>query len=95
MDSLLDVICAIEYLAEKYDNAVIMLQDPEGLKDNSYASPAVTGENIFFDTVSPWFSSITPYTDSADITQTDFYLLSSLTEYVELLRVNPSFKSKR
>lgn len=93
-DGLLDDLCAIEYLAEKYDNAVIMLQDPEGLKDNPYASPAVTGESIFFETVSPWFSSITPYSDSADISQTDFYLLAPLTEYAELLKANPSFKSK-
>ena len=94
-DGLLDDLCAIEYLAERYDHAVIMLQDPEGLKNNPFASPAVTDESIFFDTVSPWFSSTTRYTDSADISQTDVYLLAPLTEYVELLKVNPSFKSKR
>ena len=94
-DGLLDDLCAIEYLAERYDNAVIMLQDPEGLKNNPYASHAVTGESIFFETASPWFSSTTRYTDSVDISQTDFYLLAPLTEYVEILKVNPSFKSKR
>ena len=86
-DGLLDDLCAIEYLAKRYDNAVIMLQDPEGLKNNPYASHAVTGESIFFETVlAPWFSSTTRYTDSVDISQTDFYLLAPLTEYVELLK---------
>lgn len=94
-DGLLDDLCAIEYIAERYDNAVIMLQDPEGLKDNPYASPEVTDKDSFFDTVSPWFNSITPYTEAADITKTDFYLLAPLTEYAGLLKSNPSFKSKR
>jgi len=94
-DGLLDDLCAIEYLAERYDNAVIMLQDPEGLKNNPYGSPEVTEESTFFDTVSPWFESVAPYTDSANISQTDFYLLAPLTEYAELLKANPSFQSKR
>ena len=94
-DGLLDDLCAIEYLAQRYDNAVIMLQDPEGLKDNTYASPEVTGVSTFVETVSPWFKSIALYTDSVDISQTDFYLLAPLTEYAELLKANPSFKSKR
>lgn len=94
-DGLLDDLCAIEYLAERYDNAVIMLQDPEGLKDNPYASPEVTDEDALFETVSPWFAEVTPYTDSADISQTDFYLLAPLTEYAELLKSDPSLKSKR
>ena len=72
-DGLLDDLCAIEYLAQRYDNAVIMLQDPEGLKDNTYASPEVTGVSTFVETVSPWFKSIALYTDSVDISQTDFY----------------------
>ena len=94
-DGLLDDLCAIEYLAESYDNAVIMLQDPEGLKDNPYASPEVADKDTFFETVSPWFTSATPYTDPADISQMDFYLLAPLTEYAELLKSNPSFKSKK
>jgi len=94
-DGLLDDLCAIEYLAESYDKAVIMLQDPEGLGDNPYASPEVTDKDTFFETVSQWFDSATPYTDSEDISQTDFYLLAPLTEYAELLKSNPSFKSKR
>ena len=94
-DGLLDDLCAIEYLAERYDNAVIMLQDPGGLKDNPYASPEVTDESVFFDTVSPWFAAVTPYTDSVDIAQADFYLLAPLTEYAELLKADPSLRSKR
>lgn len=94
-DGLLDDLCAIEYLAERYDNAVVMLQDPEGLKYNPYASPAVTDESIFFETISPWFTNVTRYTDTDDISQTDFYLLAPLTEYAELLKSNPSFESKR
>ena len=94
-DGLLDDLCAIEYLAERYDNAVIMLQDPDGLKNNPYTSPEVTDEDTFFETVSPWFTAITPYTDSADISQTDFYLLAPLTEYAELLKADPALKSKK
>ena len=46
-DGLLDDLCAIEYLSQRYDNAVIMLHNPEELADSPYASVTVTDENRF------------------------------------------------
>ena len=94
-DGLLDDLCAIEYLSRYYDQAVIMLQDPGGLADSPYASGAVTDESTFFEAVSQWFTSVTPYSDPADIREADLYLLAPLTGFAELLRNEPSLSSKR
>ncbi|HCK87945.1 MAG TPA: hypothetical protein DHW39_03950 [Erysipelotrichaceae bacterium] len=56
-DRLLDDLCAIEYLAQKYDHAVIMPQNPEGIAESPYASSAVTDEAALLDTASEWFVS--------------------------------------
>ncbi len=92
-DGLLDDLCAIEFLAGKYDNAVILLQNPEGLTDNDYASKTVRDKDAFFDSVSKWFANVTEYSDSADLSETDLYLLGPLTEFALILKDNPSLKS--
>ena len=94
-DGLLDDLCAIEYLSKSYDTAVILLQDPEGLAGNDYASPSVTDKEAFFRTVSGWFKSVTEYSDSVDLSEADFYLLGPLTEFAALLREKPSLKANR
>ena len=94
-DGLLDDLCAIEYLAKKYDHAVIMLQDPEGLADSQYASDLVKDESSFYAAVQPWFTSVVPYSDDTEISDADFYLLAPLTEFAEMLKDNPLLKSKR
>lgn len=92
-DGLLDDLCAIEYLSTKYDNAVILLQNAEGLVGNDYASQIVQDKSAFFQTVSAWFSKVTDYSDSTDIAKMDFYILAPLTEFAEILKDNPSLLS--
>lgn len=92
-DGLLDDLCAIEYLSGKYEGAVVLLQNPEGLVGNDYAAKAVTDKKALIDTVSKWFSSVSEYSDSTDISKADFYILAPLTEFAELLKDNPSLVS--
>lgn len=92
-DGLLDDLCALEYLSKSYDNAVILLQDPEGLADSVYASDTVTDESSLTDAASQWFENVTVYSDSADISEADIYLLAPLTEFAELLKKDPSLES--
>ena len=94
-DGLLDDLCAIEYLAGKYDSAVILLQNPEGLEGNDYGSKAVTDKTALISTASQWFANVSEYSDAADIAGADLYLLGPLTEFAELLRANPSLGSNR
>lgn len=92
-DGLLDDLCAIEYLSGRYDNAIILLQDPEGLAESDYASETVKDKKDLLDTASRWFSEVTDYSDNADISKADIYLLAPLTEFAILLEENPSLKS--
>lgn len=92
-DGLLDDLCAIEYLSDKYESAVILLQDPGGLAGNEYASDIVSNKKAFMDTVSGWFSVVTEYSDSEDLSNMDIYLLAPLTEFASLLEENSSLKS--
>lgn len=94
-DGLLDDLCAIEYLAGKYDTAVILLQNPEGLEGNDYGSKTVTDKNALINTASKWFVNVSEYSDATDIAGADLYLLGPLTEFAELLRNNPSLGSNR
>ncbi len=94
-DCLLDDLCAIEYLSDTYDNAIFMLHDSEGLAENPYASAKVTDEAVFYDAVSGWFTSVTPYSDDADISGADLYLLGPLTGFAELLKKDKSLESRR
>lgn len=93
-DGLLDDLCAMEYLSERYENAIIMLQDPEGLPDSPYASDKVTDESLLLGAASGWFKRVTPYSDSADIAEADLYLLAPLTEFAELLKADPLLEEK-
>lgn len=92
-DGLLDDLCAAEYLSEKYDSAVILLQDPEGLSGNEYGSDQVKTKKELLETVSGWFSGVTEYSASTDLSETDIYLLAPLTEFAALLKEDPSLKS--
>lgn len=94
-DGLLDDLCAIEYLSERYDNAIVMLQDPEGLPDSQYASDSVTDESLLLDAASRWFKRVTPYSDSTDISVADLYLLAPLTEFAAILKADPLLQEKR
>ncbi|MDO5132163.1 MAG: hypothetical protein Q4D81_04155 [Eubacteriales bacterium] len=49
----------------------------------------------FFEAVSQWFASVTPYSDFTDISEADFYLIAPLTEFAGMLKDDPSLKSKR
>ena len=91
-DGLLDDLCAIEYLAGRYDSAVILLQDPDGLAGNDYGSAAVTDKDALLRAASGWFASVTEYADGVDLSGADLYLLGPLTEFAELLRNEPSLK---
>ena len=93
-DGLLDDLCALEYLSKSYDNAVILLQDPEGLADSVYASGTVTDESSLIAAASQWFDDVALYSDSEDISGADFYLLAPLTEFAGLLKEEPSLESK-
>lgn len=92
-DGLLDDLCAAEYLSGRYDSAVILLQDPEGLSQNEYGSDKVRSKKDLLDTVSGWFPEVTEYSDSMDLSETDMYLLAPLTEFAALLKEAPSLKS--
>lgn len=92
-DGLLDDLCAIEYLSDRYESAVILLQDPGGLAGNEYASDTVSNKKAFMDTVSGWFSVVTEYSDSEDLSNMDVYLLAPLTEFASLFEENSSLKS--
>ena len=94
-DGLLDDLCAIEYLSDKYDNAIIMLHDPDGLAGNPYAAGEVTDEKSFYEAVSGWYAGVTPYSDGMDISGADFYLLGPLTDFAELLKNDRSLESHR
>ena len=78
-DGLLDDLCAIEYLAGRYDSAVILLQDPDGLAGNDYGSAAVTDKDALLRAASGWFASVTEYADGVDLSGADLYLLGPLT----------------
>lgn len=94
-DGLLDDLCAIEYLGGRYDKAVVLLQDPDGLADSPYGSRAVTDESALFNVISNWFDSVAPYSDSTDISKADLYLLAPLTAFSALLKADPSLRSRR
>ncbi len=93
-DGLLDDLCAMEYLAGTYEHAIIRLQDPTGLADSQYASATVRDESALLDTASQWFASVTPYSDSTDISEADFYLIAPLTEFAGMLKNDPALKTK-
>lgn len=93
-DGLLDDLCAIEYLAEKYDHAVILLENPGGLADNQYASGQVKDESALFAAASQWFADTVPYSVTADISDADIYLLAPLTEFADILHDDPSLTSR-
>ena len=94
-DGLLDDLCAIEYLSGKYEYAIIMLENPEGLKDNPYASDKVQDEDDLLEVASAWFKNVTPYSGDTDLSVADFYLLGPITEFSDLLKSNPSLQSRR
>ena len=93
-DGLLDDLCAMEYLAERYDHAVIMLHNPNELADSQYASHKVKDERALLNTVSQWIVSAAVYSDSADISEADLHLLARLTEFADMLKEDPSLCSK-
>ena len=93
-DGLLDDLCALEYLSKRYDHAVILLQNPEGLKDSPYGSPSVTDGGVFLEAVHKWFPDAVSYADGTDVAKADFYLLAPLTEYAALLKKHPEFGEK-
>ncbi len=94
-DGLLDDLCAIEYLAQKYDHAVIMPQNPAGIAGSPYASSAVTDEAALLDTASEWFVSAELYSDEMNLSEADLYLLAPLSEFAELLKDNPYLCSEK
>lgn len=94
-DGLLDDLCAIEYLAGKYDSAVILPQNPEGLEGNDYGSKSVTDKDALIGTAAKWFAHVSEYSDSTDISAADLYLLGPLTEFAALLKDKPSLGSNR
>ena len=92
-DGLLDDLCAIEYLGQKYDHAVILAQNPAGIAESPYASSAVTDETALLDTVSKWFVSAELYTDNVNLAEADLYLLAPLSEFAGLLKDKPYLRS--
>ena len=94
-DGLLDDLCAIEYLSGKYDHAIIMPENPEGMKESPYASDKVQDEDALLGVASAWFKNVVPYSDDTDISEADLYLLGPLTEFADLLKGNPSLQSNK
>ncbi len=93
-DGLLDDLCAIEYLGEKYDHAVIMVMDPEGIAGNQYASEKVQDESALMNEASKWFEGIEAYQDDTDLSKADLYLFAPLTDFAELLKEDPSLSNR-
>ena len=94
-DGLLDDLCAMEYLSQHYDQAVIMLAEADGLKDSPLSSASVKDRAALLETASGWFRDCSEYREGSDLTGMDLYLFAPLTEFVLLMENDESIRDSR